>query len=330
MKEASLPALTKQWQSAILDIVSDGIWDWDANTGYVYRNRAWYVMLGYAPNSFENTVFTWESVIHPDDYARVMEHFDNYIRRKTDHYNIQYRCRTSNDDYVWVEDKALVVEWNKDNSVARMIGAHRDINTEKLFEEKNQLEKLSLQAVIDVRTDELSQVNEELKQKMLEVERLVNTDALTLLSSRYFFDKKITEEKARSRRFNEPLSLIAFDLDNFKPVNDKYGHISGDMVLTKVGELVLKNIRKIDVAARWGGDEFVLLLPNTNSDKAVLLAEKLRKLINSQTGIKEFFVTASFGVTQLLDKDDLKTFIKRTDDALYNSKNAGRNQVSSL
>jgi len=285
-------------------------------------------MLGYASNSFENTVLTWENVIHPDDYARVMEHFDNYISQKSTDYKIQYRCRTSNNEYVWVEDKAIVVEWNEDNTVARMIGAHRDVNTEKLFEEKNKLEKLSLQGIIDVRTDELNQVNEELKHKILEVERLVNTDALTLLSSRYYFDKKMTEEKARSRRFNELLSLIAFDLDNFKPVNDTYRHASGDLVLNKVGKVVLNNIREVDVAARWGGDEFVLLLANTSLSKAVLLAEKLRELINSQAGIKEFSVTTSFGVTQLLDKDDLKTFIKRVDDALYNSKNAGRNQVS--
>ena len=330
MKEPLLPKLTKESQSAVLEIVSDGIWDWDANSGYVYRNPAWYLMLGYDLNSFANTVFTWENIIHPDDYARVMEHFDRYITHKSDAYKIQYRCRTSNDDYVWVEDKGLVVEWNEDNTVARMIGAHRDINTEKLLEEKNKLEKLSLQALIDVRTDELNQVNEELRQKMLEVERLVNTDALTLLSSRYFFDKKMTEEKARSRRFNEPLSLIAFDLDNFKPVNDTYGHASGDLVLTKVGDLVLNNIREVDIAARWGGDEFVVLLPNTSVSKAVLLAEKLRELISSQPSIKEFSVTASFGVTQLLDKDDLKGFIKRVDEALYTSKNSGRNQVNSM
>ena len=76
---------------AIMELVSDGIWDWNANTGFVYRNPGWYEMLGYDHHSLENTVFTWESVIHPDDYPHVMKVFDDYINSRTPHYQAEYK-----------------------------------------------------------------------------------------------------------------------------------------------------------------------------------------------------------------------------------------------
>jgi len=112
MKQVVLPEISSEYLATTLELISDGIWDWNANTGYVYRSPGWYTMLGYDINAFENTVFTWESVIHPDDFERVMAHFDAYITHKSDAYNIQYRCHTKNDDYLWVEDRGKVVEWN--------------------------------------------------------------------------------------------------------------------------------------------------------------------------------------------------------------------------
>jgi PAS domain-containing protein len=126
-----LPEISKELLSNLLDIISDGVWDWNARTGYVYRSPGWYIMLGYNVDSFQNTVFTWESLIHPDDYERVIAHFDDYISQKASAYKVQYRCRTNNDDYLWIEDKARVVEWDDDGTVGRMIGAHRDISAER-------------------------------------------------------------------------------------------------------------------------------------------------------------------------------------------------------
>lgn len=131
MDKNLLPEVSKELFSTLLDIISDGVWDWNARTGYVYRNPSWYLMLGYKVESFQNTVYTWESLIHPEDYVRVTTHFDNYITQKEPAYKIKYRCRTSNGDYLWIEDKARVVEWEDDGTVGRMIGAHRDISAEQ-------------------------------------------------------------------------------------------------------------------------------------------------------------------------------------------------------
>jgi len=123
----------------ILEVISDGIWDWNANTGFVYRNPGWYQMLGYQPHSLGNTVFTWESVIHPDDIARVMVNFDLCLSGGADEYRAEYRCRRCDGSYIWVEDCGRIIERNPDGSVARMIGAHRDIHASKLLLEQLEL-----------------------------------------------------------------------------------------------------------------------------------------------------------------------------------------------
>jgi diguanylate cyclase (GGDEF)-like protein len=121
-----------------------------------------------------------------------------------------------------------------------------------------------------------------------------------------------------------------FDLDNFKPVNDVYGHSSGDLVLFKVADVLRQHLREIDIPARWGGDEFLILLTNTSKGQASTLAEKLRLLIAQQPDIKAFSVTASFGVAQLGQDEDPMRLTIRADKALYQSKDEGRNKVTSL
>lgn len=330
MKSVTIPDISEDALATILELISDGIWDWDATTGNVYRSPGWFRMLNYDVSELENTVFTWESIIHPDDFNRVMEHFGNYTAHKSDNYKIQYRCRTKDDKYVWIEDRGRVVEWNKDGTVRRMIGAHRDIDAEKKLQQQNQNDKEHLQSLVDIRTEELNAINHQLNIKVQEVEQLATTDSLTLLFNRRGFEKKLISESARAKRFEEPLSLIVFDLDNFKPVNDVYGHSSGDLVLYKVGEVLRQHSREIDIPARWGGDEFLILLTNTSKDNALKLADKLRGLIAEQPDIKAFSVTASFGVAQLGKDEDPMRLTIRADKALYKSKEQGRNKVTLL
>lgn len=330
MKQVTLPGISEDTLATILEIISDGIWDWHADTGYVYRSPGWYRMLNYDISELENTVFTWESIIHPDDFDRVMTHFDDYITRKSDVYKIEYRCRTKEGTYLWIEDRGRVVEWNSDGTVRRMIGAHRDIDAEKLLQQKHERDKQDLQQLVEMRTQELNLINSQLQKKIVEAEQLATTDLLTSLSNRRGFEKKLKSESARAKRFREPLSLIVFDLDKFKPVNDVYGHASGDLVLNKVAQVLRSNLREIDIPVRWGGDEFLILLTNTSLLQASKLAEKLRQLIGEQPDIKGFSVTASFGVAQLdYDEDPMRLTI-RADQALYQSKEAGRNRVTAL
>lgn len=314
------------WQ-ALLTIISDGIWDWNANTGHVHRSPGWYTMLGYDIDALANTVFTWESIIHKDDFDRVMTHFDQYTRQMSDHYQIEYRCRMKSGNYLWIEDRAKIIEWNADGSVARMLGAHRNIDAQKQLQLQHQNNQSSLQELLDARSLELMNVNSQLEMKVIEAERLATTDSLTTLANRYHFEQKLKLECARAQRFNEPLSLIAIDIDNFKTINDQNGHATGDLLLVKVAQLILANIRKIDLAARWGGDELMVLLPNTTLPKANNVAEKLRCAISEAKIANHLQVTGSFGVAELRNEEDPVRFTIRADDALYRAKQNGRNQV---
>lgn len=159
------------------------------------------------------------------------------------------------------------------------------------------------------------------------LQELSEKDALTGIYNRRGFEKFLDMEFKLARRYKRPLSLIMFDVDNFKKINDTFGHDVGDEVLKRITEIVKKNIRSTDIFARWGGEEFMILLPETPLEKAKLVAEKLRRAIEKGDFGKVGKVTASFGVTQLKDEDTPETFIKRVDQAMYLAKRKGKNRV---
>ncbi|WP_438971573.1 sensor domain-containing diguanylate cyclase [Methylophaga sp.] len=329
MSIIDLPKFDPPAIEALLEIVSDGVWFWHANTGYVYRSPGWYKMLGYDVHSLDGTVFTWETVIHPDDYQMVMEHFERYMKSLSEAYHLEYRCKTKSGDYILIEDKAFVVERNEDGSVARMIGAHRDIDAQERLNQHDKLLHQELQKTIDERTKELNKLNQELTAKIKQTELLARTDFLTTLSNRYNFEKSLSNEVSRAQRFNEPLSLMIFDLDKFKLINDLHGHAAGDEILISIGKLLRNEIREIDLVSRWGGDEFAILLPNTSLNDAFVVADKLRKRINSELNTVLDSASASFGVVELTKGESPSQLSVRADKALYKSKNAGGNQISS-
>ncbi len=159
-----------------------------------------------------------------------------------------------------------------------------------------------------------------------QLKRQALKDFLTGLFNRRYFDEILRWEIEFSKRYKHPLSIILFDIDDFKCINDKYGHQFGDQVLKVIAELTKKHIRSSDVPARYGGEEFIILLPETDLKGAVKVAEKLRHIIETSPidGVK---ITASFGVTELLDGDTLDSLIERADKALYQAKRQGKNKV---
>ncbi|HIC09082.1 MAG TPA: GGDEF domain-containing protein [Aquificales bacterium] len=158
------------------------------------------------------------------------------------------------------------------------------------------------------------------------LERRANFDPLTGALNRGAFLEMF--DYISSVPLNYPLGLIIFDLDDFKKVNDTYGHKAGDIVLQEVAKAVRRNIRKSDLFVRWGGEEFVVLLPRTDLKGAEKVAEKLRKAIESLNiepyGVR---ITASFGVTEILPGETLDNALERADKALYKAKNLGKNRV---
>ncbi|GAB6106436.1 sensor domain-containing diguanylate cyclase [Fusibacter bizertensis] len=161
-----------------------------------------------------------------------------------------------------------------------------------------------------------------------ELLNLATTDALTGLYNRFRFDELVVEEIERSERYGGPLSLIIFDLDHFKQINDTYGHIVGDEVLIEISKISKEILRTTDIIARWGGEEFSILLPGTTSSGAYIAAEKLRQTLENYQHSTVGAVTASFGVSQKLQDEDYTQWFSRVDQALFKSKNSGRNKIT--
>lgn len=176
------------------------------------------------------------------------------------------------------------------------------------------------------------------KQSQL-LEKLSSTDALTGIMNRLKFNEIFEMEFAQAARYSSmPLSVIMLDIDHFKKINDTYGHDCGDIVLISLCREIEKRVRETDIFARWGGEEFMLLLPNTKKSDAVTVANSICKIVEEEVAkevgkispyeVKK--VTCSLGVTQYAEKDDKKSLLRRADDALYAAKHAGRNRVETL
>ena len=165
-----------------------------------------------------------------------------------------------------------------------------------------------------------------------EVERLSTTDPLTGLHNRRHFDARASAELERSVRYGLHVSAVMLDIDHFKDVNDTHGHAAGDIVLAEVARECLSTLRVPDLDARYGGEEFCFLLPETESQAAAVLAERLRAAIAGlrfAVGADEFSVTVSLGVAERKDEHDtLEALLRRSDEALYAAKRAGRDRVA--
>lgn len=163
-----------------------------------------------------------------------------------------------------------------------------------------------------------------------ELEQQARTDALTGLANRRVFEDRLGKEMARSKRHGDPLSIVLGDLDHFKGVNDSFGHEVGDRLLHEVSRILQETLREEDLAVRWGGEEFLLMLPATNLDSAFEVAERIRSRIADgpiPCDGQNVPVTISFGVAQLARDESIHQLIRRADDAMYRAKSEGRNRV---
>jgi diguanylate cyclase (GGDEF)-like protein len=158
-------------------------------------------------------------------------------------------------------------------------------------------------------------------------QRSALTDALTGLLNRHALYPIMNQELDRSARYARPFSIILFDIDEFKAVNDNFGHMEGDKVLKDLSTLVSGLLRKTDFAGRWGGEEFLLILPETDTADAVILAERIRMKVEDTFFTQVYNVTASFSVVAYRTGLGLEALIECADKALYQAKNNGRNQV---
>ncbi len=169
----------------------------------------------------------------------------------------------------------------------------------------------------------------QLQEYTYELQFQANHDNLTKLFNRQKFNEELNKEILRENRYQHNLSIIMFDLDDFKKVNDTYGHDVGDVVLMKISQVVKEVTRTTDIVARWGGEEFMILLPETSKNEAQKIAEHIRVSI-SKIAFAEFEhqITVSLGIAEyIVDKDTKESFLKKVDLALYEAKRGGKNKV---
>lgn len=160
-----------------------------------------------------------------------------------------------------------------------------------------------------------------------EIIKLSETDKLTQLYNRYKLDDALEKEFKRTKRTLIPFAVILLDIDHFKLVNDRFGHQTGDIILRELAAVLKNSIRSTDMVGRWGGEEFIFILPDTDEIGAMQLAEKIRKQISDTDFPNPEKITGSLGVTVYRGDSSIATIISRADQALYAAKHRGRNQV---
>ena len=272
--------------------------------------------------------FLGQFLHHPPDH--------DYFRRQAIAYGFDI------DNYMQALDKVPIVSPQRIDYLMRFFSRFFDLLTRIGAENKQrrqaeletQQAKEQLEVRVEERTQELNrslievgdlaaQLNESLKQ----VEQLAVTDTLTETYNRRKFDEIVGQEHHRAEHEKIPFSLIMLDLDHFKKVNDKFGHSVGDQVLKHLSRLIRGLIRQGDLLIRWGGEEFLLLLPATQIDEAGPFAERVRLEVEQENFPTAGQITISLGVAQLREGDSIDGLLKRVDNALYRAKQGGRNRV---
>ena len=210
-------------------------------------------------------------------------------------------------DDKWYQLQDKCVSWPDGRVVKYTIGV--DITEQKLIQ------------------NDLAEAHAKLAIKSKLLEKLSVTDSLTQLNNRLKLDALLTSEFERAERYGRCFSVILMDLDKFKNVNDKFGHLVGDKVLVEASRVIKQYLRNNDVAGRWGGEEFMILCPETHLEDASIVADKLRRSLFETRFTEVGNVTASFGVASFASGESLEQLLNRVDNALYEAKGKGRNSV---
>ena len=284
----------------IVDLESDEL---------LYNNEALEVfMLDMESSKCWNNIFLQSEF---ESYSTVKEHY-----KELDTFEFEYFNDITNR---WYQSHNKIVKLKSSKSV--LVFTALDITIQK----EAQGEFIKTQVKLIQQTERLEKAQEKLK-------LLAATDPMTKLYNRRYFSEISTTHFDLAMRATTPLSLIMIDIDHFKKVNDTYGHEVGDDVIIFLSNTLKEQSRKSDIVSRWGGEEFLILFPNTDVKGAEIIAQKIRKTIeNSRIKIEdtEIMFTISIGLAYI-NKEDTKieNLIKRADDALYRSKEEGRNRVT--
>jgi diguanylate cyclase (GGDEF)-like protein/PAS domain S-box-containing protein len=280
---------TENSYQKLFEAVNDAIFSLNREGYFTTFNRMFLQMTGYTDKEIRS--FHFSRIIHPEDLPTMMNDHQKLMRGEHAPERNTFRIINKEERVIYVEGNFRRLE--EKNEVVGLLAVLRDV-TEKIKLEKELLE-LSI------------------------------TDGLTGLSNQRHFFKELDREMERARRQRTHLSLLLFDLDEFKAYNDLNGHLEGDKVLKSVAQAVLQSIRRMDSAYRYGGDEFTVVLPGAGKEEAVQVAERIKRSFKTMSYLQQ--IDLSIGLVQFDPQYDLTAFIQHADEAMYSAKKMGGNRI---
>lgn len=291
-KEEELKISEERYRLA-LEGSRDAIWDWDILRGKSFVSDRWREMLGYDPQELEVNHLTWKDLLHPEDKERAFKAQRDHLDGKTPFYTSEYRLKTKSGKYKWISVRGKALR-DKDGKPIRIAGSQTDISERKDFEEK--------------------------------INNMAFYDSLTGLPNRALFEKILRKSLEESLKYNLKGAVLFLDLDNFKTVNDTYGHFMGDDLLKNVAEILKSFEKDKTTISRFGGDEFVIMIHDVKNDEEVskIALEIVKSLSRTWLiGGKEFYSTVSVGIAFYPGHGcDVQSILSNADVAMYSVKKA--------
>jgi diguanylate cyclase (GGDEF)-like protein/PAS domain S-box-containing protein len=294
--EAALRASEERLALA-MDAASDGLWDLNVQTGEAWFSERWFTMLGYRPNEYQGRFETWELLVNPDDRDRASAKLAEHLEGRSATYECEVRMRRKNGSWCWILTRGKVVSRDEAGKPIRIVGTHIDIDARKAAE--------------------------------AQVAYMAGHDTLTDLPNRRLFRERLDHVLAEVCRHGKPCAVLCLDLDRFKAVNDRLGHLAGDTLLSTVASRLKSLVRADDTLARLGGDEFAILLGRAGTWQEIAgLAKRLIAAVEAPVtlGQQQAEVGLSVGIAIAPDHcADSDGLLNRADLALYRAKAEGRN-----
>lgn len=299
----------------------DGTW--------IKVNRALCNILGYSDN--ELMTMNFQQITYEDDLDDDLNNVSDLIEGKINSYQMEKRYKHKSGHLVWALLSVTLVRDEKDQP-RYFISQILDITYRKFAEEELRRTRAELEMRVRERTNELELANQKLQDQNKELEKISVTDSLTKLRNRRSLNEHLDRLLYEAKRYHFEFCLMLIDIDNFKQINDSHGHLLGDEVIRSVSEMLKLQLRQTDIPARFGGDEFCVLLPHTSLKRAPEIADQFRKRIESEiftTGDgKQFTVTCSIGLAEYTHAiKNREALLNLADEALYQAKQKGRNRV---
>jgi diguanylate cyclase (GGDEF)-like protein/PAS domain S-box-containing protein len=280
-----------------------GHWYWNIKTNTVTFNPLKTIALGYTESELPKNVsyqFFTEK-LHPEDHKRTMDAMLDHLYGKAPVYEVEYRIKAKNGDYKWYYDRGKITQYDENGKPLFLAGIVFDVT--KIREQQTELER---------------------KNKILE--DLASMDGLTHISNHKSLMEYLELQIKQMGHSTENLSIVMFDIDDFKRVNDNHGHVIGDRILTELASILNKNIRGADLVGRYGGEEFLIILPRADIKEAISISERIRKTVESNLFFDDVRITISGGIKQF-EGESMTDLIDAADKRLYLAKRNGKNQI---